>query len=202
MGWSKLCDVMFGIFMVTWFFARHIWYNMVVYSVYKHLPQEVHYGCYKGAQGSVVGPFEAPDRFMHLFEPFMDPAGVVCFNHRIKWGFLACLIFLQCITIMWFGMIVRVAAKVIAGGSSEDTRSDDESDELDEYECIPQEGRHEAVPLEEQVGVEAINLKGRSRKKSPAKKNKKAMSNTTGVTLPGHSDRKELLGRIGCERGV
>lgn len=193
---------MFGVFMVTWFIARHVWYNMVVYSVYAHLPEETNYGCYSGAQGSVIGPFEAPDRFMHLLEPFMDPAGVVCFNHRIKWGFLICLIFLQCITIMWFCMIVRVAAKVIAGGSSEDTRSDDESEDMEEYESIPQEGRHEAVPLEEEVGIEGINLKGRSNKRNTTKGYKKAMSSATGVTLPGHSDRKELLGRIGCERGV
>jgi acyl-CoA-dependent ceramide synthase len=50
-------------------------------------------------------------------------------------------------------------------------------------------------PYEEEVGVESINLKGRTSNLSRYKKSTSA----TGVSLPGHSDRKELLGRIGCD---
>lgn len=188
--------------MVTWFFARHVFYLMVCYSVWKHLPEETAYGCYKGKSGALVGPTPPPDRFMHLLEPFLDPEGTVCFNHQIKWGFLACLLFLQGITLMWFWLIIKVAVKVLKGGQADDVRSDDETEELEERSTLQFEKLDpiEIMPLEEEVGVEAINLKGRV--SSSSKRYKKSTSSASGVTLPGHSDRKELLGRIGCERGV
>ena len=52
----------------------------------------------------------------------------------------------------------------------------------------------EVLPLEEEVGVEAINLKGRLFFENVYK--------VSGVTLRGHSDRKELLERIGCDKGI
>lgn len=190
--------------MVTWFLARHVLYLAVCYSVWKHLPEETNLGCYRGGNGSIIGPFPPPDRFMHLIEPFMDPKGVVCFNHAIKWGFLAALLALQCITLMWFWMILKIAIKVISGDGADDTRSDDEEDEQESIEAEPVRLEKrvpiEYLPLEEEVGVEAINLRGRMG--SAPKRYKKVASSASGVTLPGHSDRKELLGRIGCERGI
>jgi very-long-chain ceramide synthase len=184
--------------MATWVIARHVIYLMVCYSVWHDIPIEIDYGCYKGKKGALTGPFPPPDRFGHLIDPFRDPQGIVCFNHKIKWGFLTGLLFLQAITLMWFWMICKVAAKVIQGGQADDTRSDDEDDEVDEAE----EKKFEPVEyvlLEEEVGVEAINLKGRA---SSSRRYKKSVSSSSGVTLPGHSDRKELLGRIGCDKGV
>jgi acyl-CoA-dependent ceramide synthase len=173
---------------------------MVSYSVWKDIPVEIAYGCYKGKKGSLAGPFPPPDRFGHLVDPFRDPEGVVCFNHEIKWAFLTGLLFLQCIILVWFWMICGVAAKVLGGGQAEDIRSDDE-DEI-EYEEIgslifDKLEPIEVVPLEEEVGVEAINLKGRT---ASSRRYKKASSSSSGVTLPGNSDRKELLGRIGCDK--
>lgn len=188
--------------MTTWIGARHIAYLTICYSVWADIPVEIDYGCYKGRKGAIVGPFPAPDRFGHLLQPFRDPEGVVCFNHNIKWGFLSALLFLQGITIMWFTMICRVAVKVLQGGDAEDVRSDDDGDdelqeetELDEKSPSPYQrvvGEVEQ-PYEEEVGVESINLKGRT---SNAPRYKRGTS-ATGVSLP--SDRKELLGRIGCD---
>src|SRR5450432_476184 len=178
--------------MLTWVIARHILYLMVCYSVWNDIPVEIAYGCYKGKKGALSGPFPAPDTFGHLIDPFLNPEGVVCFNHEIKWAFLTCLLFLQCITLMWFGMICVVAAKVLRGGQAEDTRSDDEDEEdYDGSESLVMEKVNpiEVVPLEEEVGVEAINFKGR---KAPVRRYKKTSSSSSGVTLPGHSDRKEL----------
>jgi acyl-CoA-dependent ceramide synthase len=199
LGYSKLCDFVFGLFMLTWVIARHVLYIMVCWSVYSDIPQTIEYGCYKGKNGSIIGPFPAPDRFQHLIEPFRDPEGVVCWNDKIKWGFLTALILLQAITLMWFWLICQVAVKVLRGGEADDSRSDDE-----EYEDIDQDICEVAepvkmVPLEEEVGVEAINLKGRT---VSSKRYRKGVSSASGVTLPGHSDRKELLGRIGCDKGV
>jgi len=202
LGFSTLADIAFGLFMLTWIIARHVLYMMVCYSVWHDIPIEINYGCYKGKKGLMTGPFPPPDMFTHLIDPFRNPEGVVCFNHKIKWGFLTGLLFLQAITLMWFWLICQVAAKVLRGGQADDVRSGDEEDEFEEIEPTTFEKLEpvEVVPLEEEVGVEAINLKGRNI--TSAKRYKKSASSTSGVTLPGHSDRKELLGRIGCDKGV
>ena len=98
---------------------------------------------------------------------------------------------------------------MLRGGDADDVRSDDEADEeLDievekfdpSYQVVNDvEPEPEPQPYEEEVGVEAINLKGRT---SNASRYKKSVSSSSGVSLPGHSDRKELLGRIGCDKGV
>lgn len=189
--------------MVTWVAARHVGYLMICYSVWADIPATINYGCYKGKNADLTGPFPPPDRFFHLIDPFRDPEGVVCFNHQIKWGFLSALLFLQGITLMWFWMIVKVAIKVLQGAPAEEPRSDDDGDE---EELLDEEVNEVFVkldeqPFEEEVGVEAINLKGRT--SNASKRYRKSASSASGVSLPGHSsDRKELLGRIGCDKGI
>ncbi|KAI9811574.1 MAG: sphingosine N-acyltransferase lag1 [Thelocarpon impressellum] len=199
------CNVAFGVFLLTWLVARHILFPAVIYSVWAHVPLEIASGCYAGRDHDMVGPFPPTGRYMHLLEPFRDPAGVVCWDDGIKWAFLIMLCALQLMALIWFGMIVRVALRVVQGGKAEDSRSDDEADEEDEDAYEADEARSvgdigdalELPPLEEEVGVEAINLKGRA---SSTRRYKKAASSTSGATLPGHSDRKDLLGRIGCDK--
>ena len=206
LGYTTMCDVVFGLFMATWIAARHVMYLMVCWSVYADIPLIISYGCYQGKNGAISGPFPPPDRFGHLLQPFRNPEGIVCWNDGIKWGFLSALLFLQVITLMWFWMIARVAVQVLRGGQVEDTRSDDEGeneDLLDEkvLDMIEKLDEAELAPFEEEVGVEAINLKGRL---SNAAKNRyrKSAGTASGVSLPGNSDRKELLGRIGCDKSV
>lgn len=100
---------------------------------------------------------------------------------------------------MWFSLICRVAVKVLQGGTADDVRSDDEDEEIDislggdeKIALFPNAPEVES-PFEEEVGVEAISLKGRPSNVPRFKKSTSA----TGVSLP--SDRKELLGRIGCD---
>lgn len=189
--------------MITWVAARHVGYLMICYSVWADIPTTIEYGCYKGKNAALTGPFSPPDRLFHLFEPFRDPEGVVCFNHKIKWAFLSTLLFLQCLTLMWFWLIVKVAIKVIRGGEAEEPRSDNEEEDdepIDEKASEVSELLDEQ-PFEEEVGVEAINLKGRT--SNGSKRYRKSASSASGVSLPGHSsDRKELLGRIGCDKGL
>lgn len=199
--------------MVVWFGARHVLYMLVCWSVYTDIPKEITYGCYRGTNANLKGPNNVPDHFDHLVQPFKDPQGLVCWNNGIKWAFLATLLTLQVILLIWFGMIVRVALKVLKGGEAEDSRSDDEeSDEAEpneaskksHFQSVPQRNgstKHESFdlsPLEEEVGVESINLI--SRNKSPNNRYRKVGSTTSGVHLP--SDSKELLGRIGCDKGA
>lgn len=106
---------------------------------------------------------------------------------------------------MWFAMIVRVAIKVMRGEYADDVRSDgeDDSEDINDEAIIETieelDDSTSPVFFEEEVGVEAINLKGRMITTSRYKKGAAA----SGVSLPGdRSDRKELLGRIGCDKPV
>ena len=58
-------------------------------------------------------------------------------------------------------------------------------------------GRTVAVkmPKEEEVGVEQLRFVKRM---SPPVSRKKARA--SGISIPGHTDHKELLGRIGCDK--
>ena len=139
LGFGSICDVIFGIFMVTWVIARHILYLAVCWSVFHDIPIEINYGCYSGSKQDLKGPFETPDNWSHLLEPFSDPKGVVCFNETIKWGFLSALLFLQGLTLMWFWLICKVAMKVLKGGKADDVRSDDEEEEEIEEDSQPKQ---------------------------------------------------------------
>lgn len=100
---------------------------------------------------------------------------------------------------------MKVAIKVIRGGEAEDIRSEDEAEDeeenvnLDEKLITEVVNHFEGEPYEEEVGVESLNLKGRTSRNN---RYRKSSSSASGVSIPGHSDRKELLGRIGCDKGV
>jgi very-long-chain ceramide synthase len=245
------CDIAFGVFMVSWLLLRHVLYGMVWYSIYAHIPQEIRYGCYRGSVENLEGPIPVPNDWDHLVQPFKNPVGLVCWNNNIKWSFLIMLGCLQVILIIWFGMIVRVAYKVISGQGAEDTRSDDEDDddeeEDDEIEDQkrPLDHEHKAQllvdPQQEYLETQVLSTdpdfslskssksKTRSRTKSKSKsptssvesgrksspeatarssasgsrrKQKHEPAHSSSVNLLGpSSDRKELLGRIGCDKG-
>ena len=190
--------------MLSWFIARHVLYLRVVYSLYDQIPVEPTFECYSGSTLDLKGPFDTPDSYQHLIDPFINPEGVVCFNDNIRRAFVYTLLALQVILLVWFGMIIKVAVKVIRGGEAIDSRSDDEEDE--ESDSVKETSQHtihshsqpiDLPPLEEEVGVEAINLS--NQRSSPARRFRKGGGAASGVTL--HSDRKELLGRIGCDGG-
>ncbi|KAK6208097.1 Sphingosine N-acyltransferase lag1 [Pestalotiopsis sp. IQ-011] len=193
LGFTTACDITFGLFVVSWFLARHVAYLTVCWSIYADIPRFINLGCYSGSAKNLVGPFPAPAGFSHLLEPFRDPAGTVCFDKEIAGAFLVILLVLQVITISWFYLIARLVIRVLQGGNADDPRSDDEAGEEEEEEFEYEE----AQPLEEEVGVEAIDLKNWERRTGV-----KRVATSSGVNLPGHSDRKELLGRIGCEKQV
>lgn len=198
LGYNTLCDWMFGVFMFSWIVARHILYPIVCWSTWAHSTQVTGGACFKGPINNVTGPFELPaDKgMMFLLEPLWDSEGILCYNRTTMISFLSLLLALQGLTIMWFGMIIRVAMKVLRGERAEDTRSDDEAE--DELEEDTEAVEEEPVPLEQEVGVEEIDLKNWERRTGV----KRQAATTSGVSLPGHSDRKELLGRIGCEKQV
>ena len=139
----------------------------------------------------------------HYFEPLVKNDGLICFDNKVKWAFISVLLFLEAIMLVWFGMIVRVAIRVIKGAGADDPRTDDEEEEDEEIDAEEkgqlQGASYAAVaqqqPLEEEVGVEDLDLKSWQKRQGV-----KRQASATGVSLPGHSDRKELLGRIGCDK--
>lgn len=199
LGFKTLCDTAFGAFMLAWFAARHILYVAVCYSVWAHTDELVPYGCFSGSNPKLAGPLDPPDSrgLLYLVDPLLSNNGLVCYNHTVKWCFLSALLFLQGITVFWFAMIIRVAVGVLSGKGAEDTRSGDEMEDDEEESGGEWEEEEEAPPLEEEVGVEGIDLKGWERRTGV-----KRQAVASGVSLAGHSDRKELLGRIGCEKQV
>ncbi|KAK0655076.1 TLC domain-containing protein [Cercophora newfieldiana] len=197
LGYSTLCDYMFGIFMVSWFFARHVFYLMVCYSVWAHTIPIMGSKCYNGSPDAQAHSFDPPqDRSpYYLLEALWNSEAIVCYNETVKWTFLSMLLFLQGLAIMWFSLAIRVALRTLRGDGADDPRSDDEADEEEEEAEVVYE---EAQPLEEEVGVDELDLKNWERRAGV----KRPATTATGVSLPGHSDRKELLGRIGCEKQV
>lgn len=114
------------------------------------------------------------------------------------------LLFLQVLTLIWFSMIVKVAVKVLRGGQADDTRSEDEAEEVDtelkkgkSVEATdPSDNGGELQPLEEEVGVASLNLRGRTSLASQ-KRYQKSASYASGASMAG---KKQLLDRIGCEK--
>ena len=218
LGFQTACDLAFGVFMVSWFVLRHACYMTVWWSIYKHIPEEIQYGCYKGSDGNLTGPMPAPNGFTHLVRPFLDPEGLICWNAGINWTFLGMLGALQCVLLVWFSMIIKVAYKVLSGAPADDSRSDDEDDEEEEISMkdevintVPTTA--EKLPLLEKEVLSTdqdFNLPSTSTARSaptststsPVRKSprKKGDGHSSSVNLLGGSDRKELLGRIGCDK--
>ena len=215
---TTLCDATFGVFMVMWLVTRHMLYLAVCWSIYAHIPEEIQYGCYRGGDLNLEGPLAVPNDFDHLTQPFRDPEGLVCWNNGIKWVFLGLLLALQCVLLFWFSMILKVAYKVVSGEGADDTRSDDEDDQEEEEVkemSLPEKafdsvksGPEQSLYLEKEVLSTDGGLHFSSPtpgRRSPVRRSSRkrtSEAHTTSVNLLGHSDRKELLGRIGCETKV
>jgi len=211
-----LCDIAFGAFMITWFLARHVFYMAVCWSIYVHVPEEVNYGCYRGTASELQGPLPVPNDYDHLIRPFFDPTGLVCLNTGIRQLFLGVLLALQGILLIWLLMIVKVAYKVVSGEGADDTRSDDENSEGEEEEggdlidkihlCVEPRPYFPltSLPIEKEVGFDEMRISpsrlGRASPVGrPSRKSDGHAAATTGISLRGN--RKELLGRIGCDKG-
>lgn len=192
--------------MVSWVLARHVFYLTVCWSIYAHTPEIMTVGCYSGPAHNLTGPHPPPAGWGYLLEPLYNPEGNVCYTPTVKWTFLGFLLGLQFLTLLWLVLIVKVAVRVIRGTGADDVRSDDEAAE--EQEQVEQhhveekeEEEGEDVVYAQEVGADEIDFKGWNKRSGNKKRNGGAT--TSGVSLPGHhSDRKELLGRIGCEKQV
>jgi len=98
-----LCDATFVWFLVSWLVTRHILFMLAIRSLFADAPRFV--------------PLEwSPEQGRFL-------------SYESWIAFLALLIALQFIQLLWFYMICRVAWRVISGQGAEDTRSDEDNQE-------------------------------------------------------------------------
>jgi acyl-CoA-dependent ceramide synthase len=212
MGYKLLPDIVFGIFVATWLVTRHVFYIMVCWSIYAHAPTAMAPGCYF-SDGTLVAKNQTEEFnalggnqiWPNLIKAYTDRLGPICWNPSMRYGFLALLLALQFILLLWFTMIIKVVYKVVSGQGADDVRSEDECDDNDEIEEEEEVERVDETmksdldwaPMEQEVGVEALNFARKNYKRS---QNRSSNGRASGISIPGHGDRKELLGRIGCDK--
>ncbi|KAJ5353576.1 hypothetical protein N7541_006140 [Penicillium brevicompactum] len=195
--YETACNIGFGLFMSTWFLTRHIIYPVVCWSVYHQLPLNLTYGCYTGSTSEFIST-DPPNSFAYMLGPYFSLDNPICFNPTLKWMFLGLLLVIEGLSVLWFSMIVRVAYGVVCGGNAEDSRSDEEDEA--EVESHP---AHVPVHLAAKDGVtvetvEGENAPGLDRRRSNGTASVRARGR--GRVPFDQSDRKALLGRIGCEK--
>lgn len=206
-GWQKTCDAAFGFFMITWILARHVAFNMVCWSVHADVPDRMPYTCHatNGVGGQTV---QVADGFRNtsrnevlpnILHAFTNPEAPVCFNKNIHNTFLALLLFLQALLLIWFCMIVRVAWRTVTGQGADDSRSDDEDEgEEEDIDEAFEDHKMAAPPKERVVSSEGLVF---TKKKETARYRPRRPGNpAASISLAGHPDKKELLGRIGCDK--
>lgn len=220
-GWQKTCDAAFGVFVFAWLFARHLAYGTICWSIYAHVNEVVMpYGTYSLTQhhdpsasssssspGIVSGARLSSDGgdglLRDIYQPFVDPtAPTLAFNAKIQWAFLGLLGFLQCITLMWFVMIVNVVIRVLKGQGADDTRSDDEGDDEDGEESEEYVLTDDPEPkrkfIEVEAGSDELYYSANAKKSSAVgggSSGKRKTGFSSGLNLGEH---KEILNRIGC----
>ncbi|OAD76436.1 hypothetical protein PHYBLDRAFT_4109, partial [Phycomyces blakesleeanus NRRL 1555(-)] len=100
LGYSNVCDVVFGLFAVFWPITRHVLFSIIIWST----------------------AVEPPKYLDMLWEPskgkYFTP-----FTQKI---YLGLFLLLNILMFYWFLMIIKVIVKVLQGNNAEDTRSDDE----------------------------------------------------------------------------
>ncbi|UKZ51142.1 hypothetical protein TrVGV298_004898 [Trichoderma virens] len=218
LGYRRLCDGLFGGFVVIWLATRHVFFLMVIYSVYCDTRRLVPHACFQGSMANLQGPLPQP-RGWSLLEPFYSPQGMICANRSIFIGFFAFLVALQGLMVIWSYAILKVAARVLSGKNAEDIRSDDEDEatELEgkdpaEFESFDYWGRTVYEPKPKAEPKAPLVKKGEVKEGEQVAQADNGGANgweglhrhsnavSSGLYLPGQSEHKELLNRIDAPR--
>lgn len=129
MGLQTACDIMFGIFVMSWIWCRHVAFVMVCWSCYAHSLAIQGSRCFIGSGDTISGPEPVPrDGYFYILEPLIYDSGRICYDRTINWLFVGGLLFLEGLMIFWLVMILKLVVRVLRGGNAEDTRSDDEEE--------------------------------------------------------------------------
>jgi hypothetical protein len=65
-----------------------------------------------------------------------NPSGGYYFTYEVHMAFIALLAALQCMLLLWFAMIIRLAVRVVRGSPAEDDRSEDEGGDTEGEEEV------------------------------------------------------------------
>ncbi|KAH0490805.1 hypothetical protein TgHK011_002257 [Trichoderma gracile] len=129
LGYNRVCDCLFGLFVAVWLATRHVFFSMVLYSVYHDAHNILPHACYRGSMYDLQGPLTQPEGWSWMLEPFTQPQGIVCVNSGILNGFFVYLAVLEGLMLIWGYSILQVAIRVLRGHNADDVRSEDEKEE-------------------------------------------------------------------------
>lgn len=111
-----LCDATFTLFLVSWFITRHVLFVIVIKSTWMDslgLVPEI----WVPERGSYLSPLT-----QKIFSALLVSLQV----SRLHPFAVAYSALCQILQIIWFGMICRVAYRVVTGQGASDDRSDEE----------------------------------------------------------------------------
>ncbi|KAK6434838.1 Sphingosine N-acyltransferase lag1 [Oleoguttula sp. CCFEE 5521] len=215
LGRQTACDIAFGLFVLTWFFARHVCYCTLLWSLYTHASNTVMLdGTYSTATGKLLSPDGGNRVLDNLLQVFLDPeAETIAWNSATQWVYLSLLGGLQMITIGWFVMICRVVVKVLQGHPADDTRSDDEDEGDEEDKDVPatmsykftKNDMHQVAAGADsekrfiEVTASSEEMRYQSRQASSGGSGKRKKGGAGGISSSLNlGERKDILNRIGC----
>jgi len=219
-GLQTACDCAFGLFVLTWIIARHVFYLSICWSTFAHVSTEaMFYGTYSTRTGERLSHDGGNAVFEHLFQPILNPeAPTFSFNPKIQNAFLALLLGLQAITIGWLIMIIRVVIRVIQGQGADDSRSDDEDDgeEADADMVVETSAQHASIPIVAaspspsvekprfiEVESSSDDMAWHAARKGSSSSGNNIVTGSRKITKGISSglylgEHKEILNRIGC----
>ena len=191
---------MFVVFLATWLVARHGIYVFLCWAIYRDVPRVMPFACYAAATEEIETDAEKLGSLWRYADPFFDQKGTICLDRNVKWVFLGLLFMLQILSIVWFAMIIKVALRVVKGEGANDTRSSDEEeeDEIEDEKLKKEVDSKQGVPN----GKMTLPLSGKARASGseavPPRQTGLFQTGTGRIRVPGSRDRKELIGRVGC----
>jgi len=106
MGYTTICDVLFGLFVVSWAYTRHYLFSIIIMSLYN-----------------------GPQKFLDLR---WNPAEEMYLSVNVQRAFLGLLYGLEAVLCFWFLMIFKVIYKMFSGAGADDNRSHDEESDREE----------------------------------------------------------------------
>ncbi|KAK0817991.1 Sphingosine N-acyltransferase lag1 [Friedmanniomyces endolithicus] len=201
LAWQRACDAAFALFVIFWFLSRHVAYCAICWSIYAH----VNNGTMSTSTGAKLSDDGGTNIIDNLLQPMLHPeAQTLSFNANIRWLFLGLLLALQCITIAWFVMICRVVMRVLRGEGADDSRSEAEDTDIDQYDEARKDDTGVQTSAQQErpryIEIETTSEELRTYPKrgggstgSGSKRKGKAIS--SGLHLGEH---KDILNRIGC----
>ncbi|KAI8596008.1 TLC domain-containing protein [Dissophora ornata] len=115
MGYTTICDVLFGLFVVSWAITRHYLFPIIIMSLYNK-----------------------PQKFIDMV---WNPEQDQYMSLNVQRGFLALLYGLEAVLCFWFLMVFKVIYKMFNGAAADDNRSHDEDSGEEEEEVVVVEGQ-------------------------------------------------------------